>query len=91
VDAGDSASAASTAPKHTKPGTGIPKTDLASGVQTSLDKADTALQSAPVTSVNAQAGGAVVLYPDDLSDTTSTHKFTSAAEIAKLAGVALGA
>lgn len=31
--------------KYTKPSTGIPKTDLASGVQTSLGKADTALQS----------------------------------------------
>lgn len=29
---------------YQKPATGIPKTDLASGVQTSLDKADTALQ-----------------------------------------------
>ena len=31
--------------KYTKPSTGIPKTDLASAVQTSLNKADTALQS----------------------------------------------
>ena len=31
--------------KYTKPTGGIPKSDLASGVQTSLDKADTALQS----------------------------------------------
>lgn len=30
---------------YSKPSTGIPKTDLASNVQTSLDKADTALQS----------------------------------------------
>lgn len=30
--------------KYTKPGTGIPKTDLASGVQTSLGKADSAYQ-----------------------------------------------
>lgn len=30
---------------YTKPSTGIPKTDLASGVQSSLDKADTALQA----------------------------------------------
>ena len=29
---------------YTKPSTGIPKSDLASGVQASLDKADTALQ-----------------------------------------------
>lgn len=31
--------------KYTKPSTGIPKSDLAQSVQTSLDKADTALQS----------------------------------------------
>lgn len=31
--------------KYTKPETGIPKTDLAGTVQTSLDKADTAIQS----------------------------------------------
>lgn len=40
-DAQDTAIAA----KYTKPSGGIPKTDLASGVQASLDKADTALQS----------------------------------------------
>ena len=35
----------SVAAKYTKPSTGIPKTDLASAVQTSLGKADTALQT----------------------------------------------
>lgn len=50
---------------YEKPATGIPKTDLASDVQTSLGKADTALQSAPVTSVNGQAG-AVVLDAQDV-------------------------
>ncbi len=39
----------SIAAKYTKPGTGIPKTDLASDVQTSLGKADTALQSSDIT------------------------------------------
>lgn len=33
--------------KYSKPSDGIPKTDLASAVQTSLGKADTALQSVP--------------------------------------------
>ena len=33
--------------KYTKPSTGIPKTDLASAVQASLGKADSALQSVP--------------------------------------------
>ena len=52
--------------KYDKPSGGIPKTDLASGVQASLDKADTALQahqditgkedkSNKVTSINAQS------------------------------------
>lgn len=50
---------------YTKPLNGIPKTDLTSDVQTSLGKADTALQSAPVTSVNGQTG-AVVLDAQDV-------------------------
>ena len=41
---------------YAKPSGGIPASDLASAVQTSLGKADTALQSAPVTSVNSQTG-----------------------------------
>ena len=53
--------------KYTKPIGGIPKSDLTSGVQSSLDKADTALQSAPVTSVNTKTG-AVVLTQDDVGD-----------------------
>ena len=53
------------------PSGGIPKTDLASAVQTSLGKADTALQTAPVTSVNTQTGD-VVLDAGDIAyeDTT---------------------
>lgn len=41
---------------YAKPATGIPKSDLASAVQTSLGKADTALQAAPVASVNGKTG-----------------------------------
>lgn len=51
--------------KYSKPSGGIPKTDLASAVQTSLGKADTALQSAPVTSVNSKTG-AVTLGASDV-------------------------
>ena len=36
--------------KYTKPSAGIPKTDLASAVQTSLGKADTAVQPSEITS-----------------------------------------
>ena len=41
----------------------VAKSDLASGVQASLDKADSALQSAPVTSVNGQTGEVTVSVP----------------------------
>lgn len=51
--------------KYTKPESGIPKSDLASSVQTSLDKADTALQSAPVTSVNGKTGAVTGLATTD--------------------------
>lgn len=47
-------------PYYLKPRTGIPKSDLAQAVQASLDKADTALQVAPVTSVNGQTGDVVI-------------------------------
>lgn len=50
---------------YTKPTGGIPKSDLDSGVQSSLDKADSALQEAPVTSVNGKTGD-VALAPSDL-------------------------
>ena len=46
---------------YSKPSGGIPKTDLASAVQTSLGKADTALQSAPVSSVDGKTGTVTVL------------------------------
>ena len=45
---------------YVKPSGGIPKTDLDSAVQTSLGKADTALQTAPVTSVNGATGAVVI-------------------------------
>lgn len=41
---------------YSKPAGGIPKTDLSDAVQASLGNADTALQSAPVTSVNGKTG-----------------------------------
>ncbi len=50
---------------YVKPSGGIPKSDLATAVQTSLGKADTALQSAPVSSVNGNTG-AVVLTASDV-------------------------
>lgn len=53
---------------YSKPSGGIPKSDLASAVQTSLGKADTALQSAPVTSVNGQTGVVSLTIPATASD-----------------------
>ena len=50
---------------YSKPSGGIPDTDLSSAVQASLAKADTALQTAPVTSVNSKTG-AVVLSASDV-------------------------
>lgn len=47
------------------PATNITKSALAQDVQASLGKADTALQTAPVTSVNGKTG-AVVLVTDDI-------------------------
>ena len=50
---------------YSKPQQGIPKTDLSNSVQTSLSKADSALQTAPVTSVNSKTG-AVSLTASDV-------------------------
>ena len=49
---------------YSKPSGGIPKTDLAAAVQTSLGNADTALQTAPVSSVAGKTG-AVTLDAGD--------------------------
>ena len=61
---------------YIKPVLGIPKTDLASDVQTSLGKADTALQSAPVTSINSKTG-AVTLNASDVGALASSTTFVS--------------
>lgn len=64
---------------YSKPSGGIPKSDLASAVQSSLSKADTALQSAPVTSVNGQTGAVTVTVPTKTSDLTNDSGFVNAA------------
>lgn len=51
----------------------VAKSDLASDVQTSLGKADSALQSAPVTSVNGETGEVTVSVPT-VPTTTSLIK-----------------
>ena len=50
---------AATTAKYSKPGTGIPATDMATAVQTSLGKADSALQ----TKAANQAASGETLYP----------------------------
>lgn len=72
----DYATTAQVNAKYTKPESGIPKSDLAVSVQTSLDKADTALQSAPVTSVNGKTGD-VTLGAGDVGALPSSTKFVS--------------
>ena len=52
------------ADKYVKPGTGIPKTDLDAAVQTSLGKADSALQAAPVTTVAGKTGAVTLAVAD---------------------------
>jgi hypothetical protein len=59
---------------YQKPVDGIPATDMATSVQTSLGKADTALQTAPVQSVNGKTGsvkltGADIKASQDSTDT----------------------
>lgn len=51
----------------------VAKSDLASDVQTSLGKADSALQSAPVTSVNGKTGAVTISVPT-VPSTTSLLK-----------------
>ena len=72
----DYATTAQVKAKYTKPESGIPKSDLTVSVQTSLDKADTALQSAPVTSVNGKTG-AVTLGAGDVGALPSSTEFVS--------------
>ena len=55
-----------------------------------LDGIETGAEVNTVDSVNTQTG-AVVLDADDISDTSTTNKFTTAGDISKLAGIEAGA
>ena len=78
---------------YSKPSNGIPKSDLASAVQTSLDKADTALQSLPSHTHNyagsSSAGGAANSVKTNLTiklnsgTTEGTNLFTFNGSTAK--------
>ncbi|MBP5595873.1 MAG: hypothetical protein J6Y02_10875 [Pseudobutyrivibrio sp.] len=69
--------------KYTKPNTGIPKSDLASGVQTSLEKADSALQSEtdPTVPTWAKQTSKPSYHSDEISDTNKNHKFATQAQL----------
>ncbi len=86
------AQAAAIAATYTKPGTGIPASDLATAVQTSLGKADTALQSAPVTSVATKTGAVTLVKGDvglgNVDNTSDASKPVSTATSTALAGKA---
>lgn len=71
---------------YVKPSTGIPKTDLATEVQTSLGKADTALQTAPVTSVNGQTGAVTVTVPTKTSDLQNDSGYITSAPVSSVNG-----
>lgn len=77
---------------YSKPSSGIPANDLAAAVQTSLGKADTALQTAPVTSVNGQTGAVTGLQTAAITDaggyfTTDTVEAALQEIGAEIAGV----
>lgn len=65
-------------------GSGVVVTDGGGGI------ANIAIAASAVSSVNG-ATGTVVLDADDIDDTSTTNKFTTAAELSKLAGIEAGA
>ena len=67
--------------KYSKPEGGIPKTDLASGVQASLDKADTALQShqSVVLATGTNNGTLKITVGGTLTDNVAVKGLKSAA------------
>lgn len=59
------------AKKYTKPSTGIPKGDLENSVQTSLGKADTAVQPAAISDMETKTNAAATYQPKGSYATTS--------------------
>ena len=58
--------------KYDKPANGIPKTDLTSAVQASLDKADTSIQSVNTTITPDASGNVNITYADVGADAAGT-------------------
>jgi hypothetical protein len=74
---------------YIKPGTGIPSSDMTTAVQTSLGKADTALQSAPVSSVAGKTGAVALVKADvglgNVDNTSDANKPVSTAQASAIA------
>lgn len=71
---------------YQKPGSGIPKTDLASAVQASLGLADTALQTSDLDTLNGKVAALEALISEDPEATThAIDKFNEI--VAFLAGI----
>lgn len=72
--------------KYTLPSGGIPKTDLASAVQTSLDKAESAVQTEtdPTVPSWAKQQNPPTYTSDDIDDTNQTHKFATAEQLQQI-------
>ena len=71
---------------YSKPSTGIPKTDLASSVQTSLGKADTALQSYTETDPVFKASPAAGIKTSDITNWNSKTSNTGTVTGVKMNG-----
>ncbi len=72
--------------KYAKPSGGIPKTDLASAVQASLDLADSALQSADLSTLEGKVAALEALISEDPEATThAIDKFNEIVDF--LAGI----
>lgn len=76
------------AAKYTKPSTGIPKTDLASDVQTSLGKADTALQQHQSLSAYRTAADQDTI--DAAQDTAIAGKLPTTGDAYRTASIPMG-
>lgn len=84
---GDLATTSDVNAKYTKPSAGIPKTDLASDVQTSLGKADTALQAKDISGKQDKltAGSNITISGNTISATvpTKTSQLTNDSNFVK--------
>lgn len=92
MEEGIEAASEATEGAYIKPGAGIPKADLVTAVQTSLNKADTALQAAPVTSVATKTGAVTLIKGDvglgNVDNTSDLNKPISTATQTALNGKA---